>query len=246
MTDTTLSLTAHAGTHVGRVRPGNEDAYHCADGLFVVADGLGGHAAGEVASAMAVEELARVDPAAFASDQELQQALADAVRAGNEKVHAAAQADAARSGMGTTVTAAAVTDRRLVLAHVGDSRAYLQRNGSLQQLTTDHTAAQEAVDAGYLTPEQASSRPERHMLARAVGLEPRVDVDAPKPVDLQAGDRVLLCSDGLIEPLTDQAIATILDEHPDPAEACDALVQAALDGGGPDNITVVVVRVDGS
>jgi len=246
VTDTTLTLIAHAGTHVGKVRSGNEDAYHCGERLFVVADGLGGHAAGEVASALAVEELAGLEPRDFSTVEEVQEALAEAIRAGNRRVHAEAEADARRAGMGTTLTAAAVMGERLALAHVGDSRAYLLRGGALQQLTTDHTAAQEAVDAGYLTPEQAATRPERHMLARAVGLALDVAVDTPEPVGLAPGDRVLLCSDGLVDPLTDQAIATILEEHPDPREACEGLVQAALDGGGPDNVTVVVVRIDGS
>lgn len=240
------SLTAHGATHVGLVRTGNEDAFYTGRTVFVVADGLGGHVAGEVASALAVERVAQFDPGAHEDLEDLQRALADAVRAANTVVHDDAQAHHERAGMGTTVTAAAVSQGRVLLAHVGDSRAYLHRAGSLRQLTTDHTAAQEAVDAGYLTPEQAARRPERHMLARAVGLKPDVVVDTPPPVGLEAGDRLLLCSDGLIEPVDDEGIATILAEHPDPEEACAALVQAALDGGAPDNVTVVLVGVDGS
>lgn len=246
MTDTTLHLTAAGATHVGLLRPGNEDAYHCGDVVFAVADGLGGHAAGEVASALAIERIAAVDLPAGASAAEAQEAVAEAVRAANEAVLASAAADRARTGMGTTLTAAAVAGGRLVLAHVGDSRAYLHRDGALRQLTTDHTAAQQAVEAGYLTAEQAASHPERHVLARAVGLEPDVPVDTPPAEDLQPGDRVLLCSDGLIDPVSDPTIAAILDEHSDPAAACDALVRAALDGGGPDNVTVVIVRADGA
>lgn len=237
-------LSAHAATHVGLVRTGNEDSVHCGETVFAVADGLGGHAAGEVASSLAMESLAAVDPTACEGVGALQQALAEAVREANRVVHAAAREDPAKAGMGTTVTAAAVAGDQLVLAHAGDSRAYLLRDGVLWQLTTDHTAAQEAVDAGYLTPEEAAQRPERHVLARAVGLEEEVAVDTPPPETVQPGDRMLLCSDGLIDPVDEQAIATILDGHPDPQEACDALVQAALDGGGPDNVTVLVVRVD--
>lgn len=240
-----LLLTAHAASHVGLVRAGNEDALLCGEGVYVVADGLGGHAAGEVASATAVERLTAFDAGGASGPDELQRALAETVRAANRAVYDAAQAEPGKAGMGTTVTAGAVAQGCLVLAHVGDSRAYLHRASSLRQLTTDHTAAQQAVDGGYLTPEEAARRPERHMLARAVGLEPDVAVDAPPPLELQAGDRLLLCSDGLTEPVEDAAIATILDEHPDPAVACDTLVQAALDGGGPDNVTVLVVRVDG-
>lgn len=217
---------------------------HCGEAVFAVADGLGGHAAGEVASALALEPLADVDPAACEGVEALQETLAEAVREANRTVHAAARKDPDKAGMGTTLTATAVYGKQLVLAHVGDSRAYFLRDGDLWQLTTDHTAAQEAVDAGYLTAEQAAQRPERHMLARAVGLDSEVTVDTPPAEVLRSGDRLLLCSDGLIDPVPDEAIAAILKDHPDPRQACDALVQAALDGGGPDNVTVVVVRVD--
>lgn len=241
---TTPNLTAHAATHVGLVRAGNEDSMHCGEAVFTVADGLGGHAAGEVASRLAVESLAEVDPTAWEDIQGAQETLAEAVREANRVVHAAAQEDPSRAGMGTTLTAAVVHEGQLALAHVGDSRAYLHRAGLLRQLTKDHTAAQEAVDAGYLTPEQAARHPERHALARAVGLDAEVAVDSPPPLRLEAGDRLLLCSDGLIDPVSDEAVGRILEEHPEPAQACDALVQAALDGGGPDNVTVLVVRVD--
>lgn len=241
-----LRLSSYGATHVGLARADNEDAYHCGEALFVVADGLGGHAAGEVASAMAVERLAGFDPGAYGEVAELQHALAEAVRDANRVVHADAQAHPGRAGMGTTVTAAVVLDGRVALAHVGDSRAYLHRGGALHRLTTDHTAAQQAVDAGYLTPEQAARRPERHLLARAVGLEAEVAVDTPAPRALHSADRLLLCSDGLTEPVGEASLTAILDEYPDPREAGDALVQAALDGGAPDNVTVVIVRVDGS
>lgn len=240
----TPNLSAHAATHVGLVRTGNEDSAHCGDAVFVVADGLGGHAAGEVASRLAVESVAPVDVAGCEDIQAAQERLADAVHEANRVVHAAAQEDPSRAGMGTTVTAAVVHEGHLALAHVGDSRAYLFRAGDLRQLTTDHTAAQEAVDAGYLTVDQAARHPDRHALARAVGLNGEVAVDTPAPLRLEAGDRLLLCSDGLIDPVSAEAVSRILQEHPQPAEASDALVQAALDGGGPDNVTVLVVRVD--
>ena len=241
---TIRNLSAHAATHVGLVRAGNEDSVHCGTVVFTVADGLGGHAAGEVASQLAVESLAAVDPTARGDIQGAQETLAEAVREANRVVHAAAQDDPSRAGMGTTLTAAVVHEGQAALAHVGDSRAYLHRAGDLRQLTKDHTAAQEAVDAGHLTPEQAAHHPERHALARAVGLGAEVEVDTPPPLRLEAGDRLLLCSDGLIDPVSDEAIGRILEDHPEPAQACDALVQAALDGGGPDNVTVLVVRVD--
>lgn len=237
-----LALHAYADTHVGKVRDHNEDAFHCSDALFVVADGLGGHAAGEVASALAVAELAELDPASFDSMTGAQSALAEALRAANRAVHDAAGANPEQAGMGTTVTAATVYDGHLLLAHVGDSRAYLHRDG-LRQVTTDHTAAQQAVEAGYLTPEEAARHPERHMLARAVGLEADVEVDTPEPIPLAAADRVLLCSDGLLDPVDDTAIEAILRQHDEAGDACEALVHAALDGGGPDNVTVLVVDV---
>ncbi|MEX0658892.1 MAG: protein phosphatase 2C domain-containing protein [Egibacteraceae bacterium] len=240
----TMQVTAHADTHVGLVRDGNEDAYHCGVAVFVVADGLGGHAAGEVASGIATEHLAALDPTAHEGTQALQGALVEAVREANRAVHAAAGTPE-RAGMATTVTAAALTEGQVVLAHVGDSRAYLVRGGTLQQLTTDHTAAQHAVEAGLLTPEQAATRPERHMLSRAVGLDSDVTVDAPPPLALQSGDRLLLCSDGLTEAVDEAAIPAIIDERPAPEDACRALVQAALDGGGPDNVTVLLVAVHG-
>ena len=239
-----LRVTAHADTNVGLVREGNEDSYHCGAALFAVADGLGGHAAGEVASAIAVERLASVDPEACESPEEVQVALVEAVRDANRAVHDSAKAHRGRAGMATTLTAAAVHGDRLLLAHVGDSRAYLHRDGVLRQLTTDHTAAQEAIDAGQLSPAEAARHPARHALSRAVGLEDDVRVDAPPPVVLQPDDRVVLCSDGLTEPLDDEAVRTIVAEHQGPRAACEALMQAALDGGAPDNVTVIVVQAE--
>lgn len=237
-------LTAHARTHVGLVRGGNEDAYHLGEVVFAVADGLGGHAAGEVASALAVARLEELDPSSWDGIQDAQEQLADAVAAANHAVYEAAAAEPEHAGMGTTLTAAAVHAGRLLLAHVGDSRAYLFREGEgLRQVTTDHTAAQQAVEAGQLTAEQAARHPHRHVLARAVGLDPDVDVDTPEPIALVAGDRVLLCSDGLIDPVDDDGIEGILNDQPGTADACEALVGAALEGGGPDNVTVVLVDV---
>jgi protein phosphatase len=146
--------------------------------------------------------------------------------------------------MGTTVTAAAVAgDGYLQLAHVGDSRAYLLRGGDLAQLTTDHTVVGELVRRGRLTPEQAAIHPERSILTRAVGLDPRVPVDLPDPLELTSGDQLLLCSDGLTEAVSDNQIARLLSAAPDGQAACRSLIDAANDAGGPDNITVVLVQV---
>jgi protein phosphatase len=147
--------------------------------------------------------------------------------------------------MGTTVTAAAVaTDgRALQLAHVGDSRAYLLREGELRQLTTDHTVVAEAVERGLLTRRQAAAHPQRGVVTRAVGLDPDVQIDLPEPLELAAGDQVLLCSDGLTEVVDDDRIAAELAGQADGDDACASLVAAANRAGGPDNITVVLLRV---
>jgi protein phosphatase len=147
--------------------------------------------------------------------------------------------------MGTTVTAAAVAhDRVLQLAHVGDSRAYLLRKGApLRQLTTDHTVVAEAVERGLLTREQAAIHPQRGVVTRAVGLDPDVRVDLPEPLELEPGDQVLLCSDGLTEVVDDDQIAGVLADQVDGGDACGTLIAAANRAGGPDNVTVVLLRV---
>ena len=240
-----MRLSSFAGTDVGQARSGNEDSYFCGRTVFAVADGLGGHQGGEVASAAAVEPLAALDGRAFAGPGEAAQALASAIREANSAILGRAAGDPALWGMGTTVTAAAVADDRfLQLAHVGDSRAYLLRGGGLDQLTSDHTVVGELVRRGRLTPEQAAIHPDRSILTRAVGLDPGIMVDTPDPLELQPGDQVLLCSDGLTEAVLDDQIAGLLASHEDGGDACRALIDAANTAGGPDNITVVLVRVD--
>ena len=238
-----MRLSSFAGSDVGRVRSGNEDSYFCGQTVFAVADGLGGHQGGEVASAAAVEPLARLDGRELADPGEAAEALANAIRAANEAILDRAAGDPALYGMGTTITAAAVAgDGYLQLAHVGDSRAYLLRAGELAQLTTDHTVVGELVRRGRLTPEQAAIHPERSILTRAVGLDPRVPVDLPDPLELTPGDQLLLCSDGLTETVDDDQITRVLSAAPDGQAACRSLIDAANDAGGPDNITVVLVR----
>jgi PPM family protein phosphatase len=238
-----MQIRAAAASEVGHRRSGNEDSYLCQDRLFAVADGLGGHAGGEVASAITIEALAELDGSLDELDKAGER-LAQAVWAGNDAVLRRAAEDSALEGMGTTVTAAAVIDGQVVLAHVGDSRAYLLREGRLERLTDDHTPVEEAVRAGQITAEAARTHPYRNMLSRAVGLDEEVDVDVVAPQPLQPGDRLLLCSDGLSGPVDDPQIGAVLARSDDPDEACRELVQAALDGGGPDNITVVVVFTD--
>jgi protein phosphatase len=239
-----MRLSSFAGTDVGRARTGNEDSYFCGRTVFAVADGLGGHQGGEVASAAAVEPLAALDGREFAEPGEAAEALVAAIREGNSAILDRAAGDPGLWGMGTTVTAAAAVagGRLLQLAHVGDSRAYLFRDGSLEQLTTDHTVVGELVRRGRLTPAQAAVHPERSILTRAVGLDPRIPVDTPDPVELQAGDQVLLCSDGLTEAVDEDRIAELLSAEADGNAACQALIDAANTAGGPDNITVVLLR----
>jgi PPM family protein phosphatase len=239
-----MRLSSFAGTDVGRARSGNEDSYFCGRTVLAVADGLGGHQGGEVASAAAAEPLAALDGREFADPAEAAEALTAAIREANAAILDRAAGDPGLWGMGTTVTAAALAgERHLQLAHVGDSRAYLLRDGSLEQLTTDHTVVAELVRRGRLTPAQAAIHPERSILTRAVGLDPRVPVDTPDPLELQDGDQVLLCSDGLTEPVDDDQIAQLLSAEPDGNAACQALIDAANAAGGPDNITVVLLRV---
>jgi serine/threonine protein phosphatase PrpC len=238
-----MRLSSFAGTDVGLARSGNEDSYFCGRTVFAVADGLGGHQGGEVASAAAVEPLAALDGRDFADPGEAAAALVDAIREANSAILDRAAGNPELWGMGTTVTAAAVAGGSfLQLAHVGDSRAYLLRDGTLGQLTTDHTVVGELVRRGRLTPRQAATHPERSILTRAVGLDPRIPVDAPDPLELQPGDQVLLCSDGLTEAVDDDRIAELLAADGDGNAACRALIDTANAAGGPDNITVVLLR----
>jgi PPM family protein phosphatase len=239
-----MRLSTFAGTDVGRTRSGNEDSYFCGRTVFAVADGLGGHQGGEVASAAAVEPLATLDGRELATPAEAAEALAGAIAEANSAILERAAGDPGLWGMGTTVTAAVVVGDHLQLAHVGDSRAYLLRDGTLEQHTTDHTVVGELVRRGRLTPAQAAVHPERSILTRAVGLDPRIPVDTPDPIDLHPGDQVLLCSDGLTEAVPDPQIAEILITNPDGNTACTALIDAANDAGGPDNITVVLLRAE--
>jgi serine/threonine protein phosphatase PrpC len=239
-----MRLSSFAGTDVGRLRSGNEDSYFCGRTVFAVADGLGGHQGGEVASAAAIEPLAALDGRELAKPAEAAEVLAAAIREANAAIIDRAAGDPGLWGMGTTVTAAALAgDRHLQLAHVGDSRAYLLRDGSLVQLTTDHTVVGELVRRGRLTPDQAAIHPERSILTRAVGLDPDVPVDTPDPLELHPGDQVLLCSDGLTETIPDPTIADLLTADPDGHATCRSLIDAANQAGGPDNITVVLLRV---
>ena len=237
------SITAAGRTDVGQVRQGNEDALLIRDGLFAVADGMGGHVAGEVASATALEQVEGLDGRVYQDADAAISALRTAVVEANHTVSQLAEEHPEYRGMGTTLTAALVEGRRLHVAHVGDSRAYLLRDGQLRQLTDDHTLVQHLVDEGQITASEAETHPQRSIITRAIGIGAEVEVDTIT-VDLRAGDQLLLCSDGLTGVIDDDRISELLCTDDPPQAIVDQLVQEANDGGGPDNITVVLLRYE--
>jgi PPM family protein phosphatase len=240
-----MHVSGFAATDRGRVRERNEDAYHCGTTLFAVADGLGGHRAGEIASGIAIEVVAKLDQPPPDDPDEARHALMEAFAAANRAVIEKAAADPAYSGMATTLTVALLHQDQLHIAHVGDSRAYLLRDGEpLRQLTSDHTVVAQLVRQQRMSRDEAAVHPFRSVLVTAVGLEPEPLVDLLRPLDLQPGDQVLLCSDGLTEPVADETIAELLAANSDGDAACLALIDAANRAGGPDNITVVLLRAD--
>jgi len=228
---------------VGRVREGNEDAFLVADSVVAVADGMGGHVAGEVASATALEPLRELDGRVFPDSTAALTALRDAVVTANQEVSRRAEDEPSYRGMGTTLTAALLEGRRLHVAHVGDSRAYLLRDGSLSQLTDDHTLVQHLIDEGQLTHEEAANHPQRSVVTRAIGVSPEIDVDA-MTLELQPEDQILLCSDGLTGVVSDEDITDVLEQVDDIDTALDQLVDMANEAGGPDNITAVLIRFE--
>jgi PPM family protein phosphatase len=237
-------IVAAGGTDVGRVRDGNEDAYLVADSVFAVADGMGGHLAGEIASAKALEPVEALDGKVYADAADAVTALRDAVVEANATVSQLADDEPLYRGMGTTLTAVMVEGRRLHIAHVGDSRAYLLRGGQFNQLTDDHTLVQHLIDEGQITKEEAASHPQRSIITRAIGVARDVDVDS-MTLDLQPGDQILLCSDGLTGVVSDEDICEALAHDGDDENTIIAsLIDKANAGGGPDNITVVLLRYD--
>jgi protein phosphatase len=236
-----MRLRLGASTDVGRMRTNNEDSYLSETPVAAVADGMGGHRAGEVASAIAMEELAALRgkgpwPNERAATDDLKQAI---VRA-NRRIREAAAGNRELNGMGTTLVALLEDGDSVHLANVGDSRAYLLREGELTQVTVDHTLVQELIDEGKLTPEDAERHPQRSMITRALGVDREVEIDL-FTYKLQLGDRLLLCTDGLSGVLEPTQIRNVLLRVRDPQKAADRLVAMANEGGGPDNITVIVV-----
>jgi serine/threonine protein phosphatase PrpC len=232
-----MSVSVGAASDVGLVRAGNEDAYLVDEPLFVVADGMGGHVAGDVASSTAIEAIEQRRAEADASDP---QTLARLVHAANAAVWSRAGDDPSLRGMGTTLTLAYVDGPRAHIAHVGDSRAYRLRNGRLEQLTDDHTLVARMVKEGKLAAEDAERHPHRSIITRSLGVGEDVSVDLVA-IDLDDGDRLVLCSDGLPSMVDSSDIEAVLGEQADPQRAAEALVELANAAGGEDNVTVLVV-----
>ncbi len=235
---TSLRLQYAARSDVGLRRPGNEDSGFVDDNLLLVADGMGGYAAGELASAMAVATFAEI-AAEPVSQEDLLEHLADGVDQLTERIGDIISAEPSNQGMGTTVTGLARNGSRMVVFHVGDSRAYLLRDDQLAQITKDHTYVQSLVDAGEITPEEARHHPRRNLVSRAVDGMRHVEADLSVR-ETRVGDRFLLCSDGLSGVVSDAELAAVLQEVADPTAAVTRLVDMALEAGAPDNVTVVV------
>ncbi|HZQ16627.1 MAG TPA: Stp1/IreP family PP2C-type Ser/Thr phosphatase [Gaiellaceae bacterium] len=231
---------AYGGTDTGRRRRHNEDAYVCAPPLFAIADGMGGAQAGEIASGLAAAALTESRGNGGGGERR----VVDLIQEANRRVHHRASTDASTSGMGTTMTVALVEpDGRVWFGHVGDSRAYLLREGRLEQLTDDHTLVAELVRRGELSPSDAEIHPQRSVITRALGTDPDVDVDT-FAVEGRAGDVFLLCSDGLSSMVSGDAIEQMLEgNRGDLRTAGKALIHAANRGGGEDNITAVLFEL---
>jgi len=235
------TFRAGAVTDVGRVRSNNQDSLLVREGeLFAVADGMGGHQGGEVASATALEILGR------AYDEPTTPTLVRAVRSANQAVFDKASGDPDLKGMGTTLTALADVNtpegKRLAIVNVGDSRLYRLRGGAIEQLTVDHSLVASLVQQGRITPEEAESHPQRNILTRALGIDEVVAVDSWE-VEPVPGDRFLICSDGLFNEVTENRIISTMQRLDVPSDAAEELVRLANEGGGRDNITVALARV---
>ncbi len=251
-----MQIVSSGASDVGRARSNNEDCYRIVEpmNLFVLSDGMGGEAHGEIASALAVESVVKHcveaannlaaplygDPHAGWSDNTKR--LASAIHVANKKIAESAEEHPEQEGMGATLTAAWIDGDALSIAHVGDSRAYLLRAGGLQQLTSDHSLVAEQVRRGILTPSEAERSEMQSVLLRALGVQKDVEVDAEEHT-IFPRDVVLLCSDGLTRMVTEPEIAGTLQAETDPAKAAARLVEIANDNGGADNITVIVIRV---
>ncbi len=242
-----MQLSVAAGTDVGRIRAGNEDSlYADADrerGLFIVADGMGGHAAGEVASEMAVQIVARdLAPLRDLSGDEPLAQMGEALRNANRAIYERTIVEADKQGMGTTASCLLMGNGRWIIGHIGDSRVYLLRDGVFRQVTKDHSYVQEQVDAGFLTPEQARYHPYSNVITRCVGANASVEADVLHG-ELQTGDLYLVASDGLTGMVEDPQLKKILETRSAPGPMVHSMITEANRRGGLDNITAIVVQV---
>jgi protein phosphatase len=238
-----LSLRYAARSHVGLIRDGNEDSGYAGPRLLVVADGMGGQAAGELASSVVVRTMAQLDTPTAPGPADPIQALADRIHEAHERLHSIITDNPQLEGMGTTLTAFLFDEGRIAFAHIGDSRAYRLRGGRLEQLTSDHTWVQRLVDEGRISEEEAGHHPQRSLLMRALDGRGQV-ADADLSVtDAQPGDRIMLCSDGLSSFVSFDTLESTLAGYADPHQAAEALIQLALRAGGPDNVTCIVADV---
>ena len=242
-----MQIEVGKATNVGMIRPGNEDAFYtdAADGLFIVADGMGGHAAGEIASEMAVTILARELKPVHQIDDAVVGTVSRALKQANSEIFQRTIAEVDKQGMGTTASLLIMRDGKYLIGQVGDSRVYLLREGTLTQLTKDHSYVQEQVDAGFLTPEQARYHPYSNVITRCVGASADVEPDTYAG-DVRSGDTFLVASDGLTGMVDDRRLQTLLQNKVASAQrVVDSLIAEANGRGGLDNITANVVRVMG-
>lgn len=242
---TTPTPTSAAVSHVGKIRSNNQDSGYAGAHLFMVADGMGGHAGGDVASAITTKRVAEAD-VEYASVEDAEFALQSALIAANSLLAETVFEHSELTGMGTTVSGIIRVGDRVALAHIGDSRIYRFRDGELTQISRDHTFVQRLVDSGRITPEEAAVHPRRSVLMRVLG-----DVDAAPEIDtevleVQAGDRWMMCSDGLSSYVSEEKIGSILQTVRTAQGAADRLVKESLDHGAPDNVTVVITDIDDS
>jgi PPM family protein phosphatase len=238
----TLALHYALRSDVGLLREGNEDSAYAGPNLIAIADGMGGHAAGEVASAVAISALAPLDHQGLSDSKDMLAALAHAVASANATLHEMSIADPSMEGMGTTLTALLWSGARVALCHIGDSRAYLLRDGDFYQITRDHTLVQSLVDEGRLSPEAAATHPQRSLVMRALQSSTDAEPDLVMREGM-LGDRYLLCSDGLSDVVTEQTMHKTLVSFADPDQAVLNLIDLAIRSGGPDNITCLVADV---
>lgn len=241
-----MFINAFGNTHIGMIRSNNEDAFGVYPdlSLYVVADGLGGHAGGEIASRIAVEAIRDNISSGFEKPAEMEDNLRETIKGANTLINRLAKKEQDLHGMGTTVVVAKIEGTWAIVAHVGDSRAYLVRGDGFTQVTKDHTVVEEYVRLGLLTPQDAQYHPYRHVLSRALGISGDVEVDVAD-IQIQSGDTIILCTDGLTNMVPDKEIFNTVSElRPSPRKITETLIARANQNGGIDNITVIAICIE--